>query len=447
VPVDLNGNGTTSDKNILTYTPSITQTFRSGITNKLTYVVDNHRLNVGYWFEWANHHQFGTLTALDGSSNPFDAFGMNGAARIVSGNLAGQQPMKRDITTYTTTHVLFAGDTVSMFNDRLNLDLGVKQAFVTRNQEQRMPGATPNLTISNTETLPSGALRWRPDDQNLFFGSVATNFRTPPNFTMQDSFSLTTGALTQRGNNSARVETSLVEEIGWRYNGEKVLGSITAFHYDFWNRQVSTNVLDPANPQSGVLIASAFNAGRTRAQGVDIEVGTRPIYNFRPYASFEYLNTEILSNYAVQGTNAAGQKVGDYLRTAGKAVPQSPRYTAGIGLAYDDGTFFGNAVVKRVDRQAATFTNDQWMKEYTRLDLGAGVYLPDMGAIRSPMLRLNMQNVTNVRSLVGVNGVQVSSRTLAGVHGSTVASQGTPTYYLGNGFAALVTLSAPFSFQ
>lgn len=448
VPVDLNGNGVAGENRTqLTYTPSITQTYRSGITNKLTYVMDNHRFNVGYWFEWANHRQYGTLTPTDGSSNPLDPFGQLGAVRIASGLYGGQLAQKRDITTYTTTHVLFAGDTMSFLNDRLNLDLGVKQAFITRNQEQRMPGSTPRLTLSNTETLPTGAIRYRPNDNHLLFLSVATNFRTPPNFTMQDNFSLTSGALTQRGNNSARVETSLVEEIGWRYQDNRVLGSVTLFHYDFWNRQVSTNILDPANPQSGVLIASAFNAGRTRAQGVDMEVGTRPIYNFRPYVSFEYLNTEILSNYAVQGTNAQGQKVGDYLRTANKVVPQSPRYTVGVGLTYDDGRFFGNTVIRHIDRQAATFTNDQWMKAYTRVDLMAGVYLPDMGAIQSPSLRLNLMNVTNARSLVGVNGVQVSSRQLAGVGGSTVASQGTPSYYLGNGFAALVTLTAPLNFN
>ena len=48
-------------------------------------------------------------------------------------------------------------------------------------------------------------------------------------------------------------------------------------------------------------------------------------------------------------------------------------------------------------------------------------------------------NVDKNKSLSDDAGMPASSRAARGIYGSTIASQGSPTYYVAGSFAALVT--------
>ncbi|MFA6139922.1 MAG: TonB-dependent receptor plug domain-containing protein, partial [Hyphomicrobium sp.] len=56
---DFNGDGDTSDVGWF-YNPSITETHRPGVINKLTYTLGDHKVVAGHWFEYAHHRQTGT---------------------------------------------------------------------------------------------------------------------------------------------------------------------------------------------------------------------------------------------------------------------------------------------------------------------------------------------------------------------------------------------------
>jgi iron complex outermembrane receptor protein len=71
------------------------------------------------------------------------------------------------------------------------------------------------------------------------------------------------------------------------------------------------------------------------------------------------------------------------------------------------------------------------------------VRLPNIGVVKRPELRLNFINLTDAKFLSGVATVTPNAETAVGIHGTTIAGS-TPTYYVGTGFAAVLTLAAGF---
>jgi iron complex outermembrane receptor protein len=416
----------------LFYTPSITQTYRPGVITKLTYNWDNQKIVGGYWFEWAHHKQFGPFSPIDASDSPVNYWG--DANTLVLPN--GTTMQKRNQLTVTKTNVLFLGDTISLMNDHLFVDVGLKQAFVTRDGTNYIPGTKPNVSLTDTQTLPTAAVRYKLNDFNTVFASFATGFRTPQNYTLFDSFSSSSGASTNVANTSQKAETSITGEIGHRFQNELVDTSVVGFFQHFNNRLVSTTVLDSSNS----LISTNINAGAQNGYGVDFEAGLHPVAHFRPYISAEYMTTKLLDNYEAGNTT----KGIDFLPTKGKQAVRTPNFQAAIGIDYDNDLLFGRLDTKFVGAQYSTFMNDQKIPSYFTADATVGVHIPDVGFLKQPKIQLNMFNLFDQKYLSGVSGVQTNAKDTKGVNGTTIAKAGDPTYYVGSRLAFLITLSSAF---
>jgi iron complex outermembrane receptor protein len=426
---------TPGGRTVLYYSPSITQTYRPGVISKVTYNWDNQKIVGGYWFEWANHRQTGPFSPVDAGGNPVNVWGDRSTLALPN----GQTLQKRDQLTVTKTNVLFLGDTISLMNDHLFFDVGLKQAFVTRDGTNYIPGTTRNLSLTDTNTLPTAAVRYKLNDQNTVFASVATGFRTPQNFTLFDAYSIASGAKTTAANSSQKSETSFTAEIGHRYQGGLFDTAVSGFFQHFSNRLVSTTVFDSSNSQ----ISSNLNVGGQNAFGIDAEIGLRPIANFRPYVSAELMTSRILDNYAV-GTGTGASAVADALPTVGKQAPRTPQVQFAVGIDYDDGALFGNLDGKFVGRQFSTFTNDQAIPAYFTADATIGYHLPDTGVLKAPKVQLNVFNLFDSNYLSGVSSVQTNAAATKGVKGSTIPAGGTPAYYVGSRIAFIVSLSSAF---
>ncbi len=409
------------------YTPSITETYRPGIINKLTYTWENHKLIAGYWFEWAHHQQTGPFSPLSASDVPNNVWGDTGLLVLPNGQLM----QKRSQLTITTNNVLFFGDTISLMNDHLFIDVGIKQAWVRRQGTNSILGTNPNVSLNDSQTLPTAAIRFKPNDANTIFASVATNFRTPQNYTLFDSFSTSTGAVTNTNNTNQKAETSVTWELGHRFQNSLIDTSVVAFYTSFQNRLVSTTTPDA----SGSLISSNINVGGQRSYGVDLEAGLHPIHHFRPYVSAEFMNSELTDNYRVGN---------DFLPTRGKQAVRTPQVQAAFGLDYDDGQFFGNFDAKYVGSQYATFMNDQKIPGYFTADMTIGYHLPEFGGLKAPKIQLNIFNMFNNKYLSGIAGPQTNAVATRGVNGTTIAAASAPTYYAAQPAAFLITLSSAF---
>jgi iron complex outermembrane receptor protein len=342
---------------------------------------------------------------------------------------------RRDQLTQTVTNAIFAGDSWRV-TPNLTVDYGVKQIWVNREIENYLPYAlSPNGSINDTATLPQVGFSYRPNELNQIFGTVGTSFRSAPNFTQTTSYNAGTGAL------SAPVvqvdpERGIQFELGHRFQGPLFATSISAFNGWFENFQQSTNIADPTGGNAPFNVTR--NIGRVVNYGIQAEFGTRPIYNFRPYIGAQLMRAELRDNLpVVVGTTA------DAIRTAGKELPATPNFSAGIGLDYDDGTWFGNLGLKYTGMQYSTLLNDQSIPAFWRTDAVFGYRFRDYSYLKAPAVKLNVFNLLDEKDLVGVNGTQNNALATTTVGGLAFAGAN-PTYFVGQGRSYLLTFSTGF---
>jgi iron complex outermembrane recepter protein len=449
--VNYGGTSALSDK-ILYYNPSITETNRPGIIDKLTYTVGDHQIVAGHWFEYAMHRQTAPFVPLNADGSVQDGFAESNNLIIpstavctysnaVPGHAAGSSAVcptgamqRRDTDTTTMTNMFFIGDTWKA-TDRLTLIYGVRQIFADRTVDNLMPYATVSSdTLHDSATLPTVGARYKLDHDNTVFASFGTSFRTAPNYTLAQSFSSTSASVAPI--NVPPPEEGKTFEIGHRFQGSLFSTSVSGFLGLYDNFQQTTNIMDPSGGTSTFSVTR--NVGGLMNYGIDAEIGTRPYHNFRPYVSGELLHTELLDNMPTTA-KLAGVNIADYLPSKGKELPGAPNYSAGVGIDYDDGHWFGNLGFKYIGAQYSTYVNDEKIPSFGRMDAAVGYRFPDVAGFKQPEIKLNFFNILNTRDLTGVNSYQLNAQDTIGVLGGTIAKS-TPNYYMGQDFSFMLTL-------
>jgi iron complex outermembrane receptor protein len=437
--IDWNRNGTiASGETALFYTPSITETLRPGIVNKLTYQLGEHKFVLGYWFEFAMHEQTGPFIPLNADGSVADPFANSGGYIIPSGPYTGSVLQKRNSLTETMTNMVFVGDTWSLMNDRLNIDLGVKEAIVNRRLWNYIPGSLAFFEKTNAETLPTAGVRFKIDGENQIFASISTTFHVAPNYNYLTAYNVNSGKLSTDPQAALAVEKALTVELGHRYQGELFASSVSLFSHWMQNYQLSSNGPDPSGSASTASVTK--NVGRVNSYGIDAEFGTRPLWGgFRPYVSGQLMKTRLNDNLPT----ATSTGILDYLPTVGKQLPATPNFIGSVGLYYDNGFLFGNLSAKYVGPQYTTLMNDEKIPGYARLDAMVGYRLPDYGFLKAPQIKLNLYNIANSRQLTGPQTIQNNAVATKGVNGNTLGAS-TPFYYVAQGFSWILTVSSGF---
>jgi iron complex outermembrane recepter protein len=407
--------------------------YRAGMVAKLTAQIGINTIVGGWWYDYADDYDPQPFTPVGANGDPASIWGFPYTIKLPGGrtNYSAQE-----IQTREQANALFLGDTISLDDNRLQIDLGLKYAMVNRDGTNRLPGPQYKVGLNSSQPLPRAAIRYQITPSQQVFASVSTNFRSPTEYVLYDTYD-GFGDFLGRGTHQ-NDEYSISEELGYRYHGGLLLASVTLFNYNFTDRQVPT-ILNITGNQ----ISTSINAGGQTSRGVDAEMGLRPIWHFRPYVSAEYLHATNDNDFLTAGTNGAGASVSDYLATAGKTAVRSPSFQGAVGLDYDDDRFFGNVSVKYVGSQYSTFLNDEKIPGHAQADATLGWRLPDVGAVHRPEARLNFINLTDAKFLSGVAGVTANAQNATGLHGSAIAGSA-PSYYIGPGFAAVLTLAAGF---
>ncbi len=394
--------------------------YRAGATSELSATLGAHRLVAGWWYDYADDYDPQPFTPVGADGEPASIWGFPYTIKTPDGRTLSAQ----EAHTREQVNMLFLGDTISLLGGRLRLDAGLKYAIVNRDGTNSLPGPQYRVGLNSAQPLPRAAIRYRVTPHSQIFASVSTNFRSATEYVLYNTYDVFGDQYTKGA--AQRDEYSISEEIGYRYQGRWLDGSVTLFNYNFTNRQVST-LVDGS-------IGSSINAGGQTSRGVDAELGLQPLHHWRPYFSAEYLHATIDNDFAIDG---------DYLRTAGKTAVRSPAFHGAIGLDYDDSRFFGTAAVKYVGAQFATFDNDERIPPHAQADAALGVRLPGSAFAKRPELRLNLVNVTDAKFLSGIASVQPNAQPAVGVHVTPIPGAA-PTYFVGPGFAAILTLSSPF---
>jgi len=396
---------------------------RTGQVASLTLRAGIHRLTAGLWFDYGTDRVTQTYTAVGTDGRPADRWGYRSKAiRTADGRLLAYENQR----TVTVTKSVFVADSIAL-SPRLTVDIGFKGVNLLRNGRNYLPGPQTRVRSDSFAALPRAAVHYDLDDRQQVFANVTTNFRTPNEFTLYDSYD--GGVVSTRGTDALKNEYSVSQELGYRYIGPSLSASVTGFHYKFRNRQLAT-VVD----NGGALVNSTLNAGGQTSYGVDAEIDYRPARGVSVYVSGEYLRTRIDDDLPVGG---------DYLPTRGKRAVSSPTLQFGAGGTYDDGHLFGSIAGKYVGRQYATFMNDESIRGYATLDLAIGVHLADWLDGKRTDLRVNAINVTDPHVLAGVQSVTTNASDVVG-RGGTIIKGNAPSYYIGGGSAVVATISRGF---
>jgi iron complex outermembrane receptor protein len=419
---DLNGDGDTLDT-VLVSAASVTKTYRPGLTSSLTWTVDNHEILGGFWWERARHEQTGPMIPLANDGTNADPYLQVGKILRPDGKFA----QSRDWMTISTAYQAFLQDTISLYDDKVKINVGIRTPFVKRDftnfGNDGQTGVPYNLKPSYHDILPQLGARYRLTNDDQFFASVAKNMKAPPNFAFSNigsNVKFINGVATLQGN--VKEETSWNTDIGYRHQDSKYIATVTAFFVNFKDRQASS--FDP------VTQASTYtNVGKVSNRGLEIELGNTPVYGWAFYGSLGYNDSEIKQDMAFSATT--------FMPTKGKDMINTPKWKAGLSAEYQSGAFWTRLKARSTSRQAASMINDEWAPGYTTFGIDGGYTFANFSFLKRPKLSFNLSNITNKQYRNASSTTITNTNPVPGV----TTSVGLQRYYLGAPRFASVTLS------
>jgi iron complex outermembrane receptor protein len=430
--VDLNGDGDTLDR-VIVAESSVTRTGRPGITTSLTYSFGANTILGGFWWERAHHEQTAPGVPVDNQGRIADTFLQDYQIHRADGSLY----QFRNWSTVSTAYQGFIQDTLSLMDDRLTLNFGVRTPHIKRDFNNYANETTPiNYGVSRTysSVLPQFGIRFKLTDDDQLYASIAKNFKAPGNFVYATtngnvSYNKTTGVVSVLSD--VRPEVSYSLDAGIRHQTKAWNGTFDIYGTDFRDRMATA--YDPL-----ALVSSTTNVGKVKNYGFEVEAGNTPINGWSAYVSYGYNHSEIKSN--LQNGSTA------FLPTAGKVFPLTPKNKFGLSLMYQTGAAWARLSAKSTSRQAATLTNDEWAPGYTTFGLDGGYTFPDqdMGYLKNPKLTFNVSNLTS-KQFLNPSSQSVTNATAYGtINTPNYVSPKNVFYYLGAPRFVSATLSVDF---
>lgn len=414
---DVNGDGDLLDR-VMVYGSSLTKTNRPGITFKANYRIENHNINVGYWTERAEHIQTGPRVTFDDNGNSSNLWLDNKSLYLLRSD--GKPFQNRDWKTISTGKSLYAQDTISLLQDQLSVQLGIRNSSIERDFTNFANAGTFGVGRADldyqiirtySKVLPSFGAKFNLDNEKSIFFNAAENFRAPSNFVLSN---LLTGGTVVNGsltgatlrNPTVGIETSTNFDFGYRLQSKETTFSSSLFMVYFKDRIASA--WDPVSQTS-----LDYNVGNVSMKGAEIELGQKLTQNFSAYASLTYTESLIKNDLVVSKTLTEA--------TAGKQMPDTPKLMAAMAISYKDGPLFGQLTAKHTGKAFSTLVNDQVMDAYALLNLTVGYKLPETAFFKGPEIRLNVDNLnnTNYKRISSPSGSSFTTRSV-GTGASTV---------------------------
>jgi len=404
---DINGDGDLLDR-VIVYRGSLTETYRPGVNVKLSYTLDNNKILGGFWYERARHFQTQPASRVSNSGGISDRWLGNEDVLLKYND--GTEYQGRNQHTVSTGESVFIQDTIDLFNSKFQITPSasyrkIHRDFTNTANSGTNAGADYNYQRDYDEVLPSLNMSFQASDRLQTFIGIGKNFKAPGNFEYQGAIDNPPGVTYTNGaptaytwsiKNKATQETSINLDVGTRYKGDLFKGSVTAFYVDFKNRIASA--FDPAQ---GIRLD--INVGKSTIKGLEVELGTVPVYGFSGYVSGTYTRSTIKDDLLV-GVTSTGQNV--YALTADKQFPDTPKGMAAASIQWAQGPYLVNVAGKFTSRRQVTLANDASISAFTTFDLNAAYQLPNGpgNGWKNPIIRLNVSNLTNKQYLMANSG-------------------------------------------
>ncbi|WP_036265366.1 TonB-dependent receptor [Methylobacillus glycogenes] len=406
---DLNRDGDQIDTGVPFALQMLPAQYRPGISAKLDWQLsDSNKLQLGGWYERIHSRQTFSYVPIKANGKPFTNNGESNIAVDGRGNAVYRSDQRTDMPTFK----LWAEDVWSV-NEQLKLTtaLAYHQTKVeAHNIGQVLSGTSINYNNPGYERdktydrfLPAFSLDYQADQNNQLYYSVSSNLRVPA-----------AASLYTTANSSQKAETTINQEIGWRYRDSKISTSAALFYDNFKNRQVSY--------QTPQFVTAYYNAGKVETKGLELALNGLLPHSFNYSASYAYTLATQQEDFVVEGGNGTGPAA---LDTKGKQLFNTPKHLASIGLGYDDGSFYSDIRAYYKSSLYGDLTNKEKVEGATTVNLALGYRVNNISRyFKNAVFSLNVNNLFDKEYLQGVSAGTLSS----GLNDGRV--RGTPTYLL-----------------
>ena len=372
---------------------------RYGITGKVHLELGTHTLEAGIWAELDKYHRTQLrLNTVDGSP----------ASAPVKGEVVY---FRRDYRSERNITQLFAKDTISLADDRLQLVLGVKGLDMDYRQRGYRDFADYYRVVAGAAVagygpqdnrahykdffLPLAGALYKIDSRTQLFASYAENVALPKG--MDDIFAVTLAS--GPGVVPAPApERSRNIEFGIRTNQPEFYAALSGFYTRFQNRIQSITTFLAGS--SGATETFYTNVGRVKSYGAELTATYKPAW----LNGLAYFNLNATYNHATFQDNIVGAAT---VATAGKYLPDSARWVVNGGVTIEPASWLvANFSGKYTGRRWSTMANTPGssVAPFTvfsaYLDIGDGW---TVGPLKTVKARLNLDNVFDADKLAFIS--------------------------------------------
>jgi iron complex outermembrane receptor protein len=355
---------------------------RYGVISDVGWEVGNHSIKFGFWGESSDH---------DFTRNFYGVTGPQDDSFFLSGPLSTGFKQSFD----TKTRQFYLQDTWSLMNKRLKLNFGFKTPKVTTTAVSLVGTRAAGEITADKSFLPQVGMFYGINEDVEMFASASQNMRAyQPGVT--GPFSQTQVAF-NTGKPNLKPETSITMDLGLRFRGDAVQGSLAVYRADFSDRQLSVATCAGISGCPTTLV----NVGKVLTNGVEaIAVWKlskqRSWFNSATYNASKYKSDYLDNNVLVPA--------------AGKTVVDSPKTMFATELTYEAGPVFVRGGAKYTGARYYTFLNNSPVPSYTLATLSAGYKFKDVGPFKEMQLQAHVNNLfdkTHI-STIGSNGFSKS---------------------------------------
>jgi iron complex outermembrane receptor protein len=466
---DANGDGDTRDT-VAMYGSNISETTRWGITAKANYQAGIHNVSGGIWFDRGTSKQYSPVVAIGNNGNSADYWLRNSSAYLQYQD-GTPYNAARNWKTNVDAHTLFLQDSFGLLNDKLNVLLGLKRQTVARDFNNYASGSGVNANGVNysehqdfSDNLANLGLRYQFTDKQSAFFNAGQNARAPENSANTGlaqltgknySTSIVNGVMVAKdaaGNVipvnilavNVKPEKSNNFDLGYRFAGEQLTFSGSAFYVDFKDRLSSQ--YDPTTN-----LTTQFNVGKSRTVGLELEAGYKVNSQWNVYSSLTRTESTMLEDRVFAKTTNGGSAA---LPTSGKQMPDTPKWLASLSLQYTYGSFYSSIQGRYVGARYTSLVNDDQVGGYTLYDIGAGYRFAPTAFMKTPTIRLTVSNLFSKQylSMTGTSGSSFTSNvnpvvTAQGTVAGNISASGnatSPSFYVGAPRTLQISLSTDF---
>ena len=351
---------------------------RYGVISDVGWDVGMHSIKFGFWGESSDH---------DFTRNFYGISGPVDDGYFLSGPLSTAFKQTFD----TSTRQFYVQDTLALMDKRLKVNFGFKSPKVTTKSRALVGNRAAGEITADKSFLPQVGMFYSINEDLEMFASASQNMRAyQPGVT--GPFSQTQAAF-DAGKPNLKPETSVTADLGLRFRGDNVQGSLAVYRADFSDRQLSVATCAGISGCPSTLV----NVGKVLTNGIEAIAVWKLSKGLSWFNSATYNDSKYKSNYLDNNV---------LVPAAGKTVVDSPKTMFATELTYESGPVFVRGGAKYTGTRYYTFLNDRPVPSYTIATLSAGYRMRDLGLFKELQFQVHVNNLfdkTHI-STIGSNG-------------------------------------------